>query len=119
MPPVKYSSNSNTSSRLHFALRSMAAQRANLLCAALTRLCRGRDTHAASVSLRAVRNQNHTRLLWIDEFTRQGGSLGIIHPSVADVIVGRLFTQLRAWRERCEKHAVQAHSVAAIGGGAR
>lgn len=86
-----------------------------LMSARLRRALRGREDHAAQVSVAAVssrRDPDHVRLYWADVATpAQSGYLGEIRREAALQIVPALFDEIRAWRKHCH-----AGSAAAAGG---
>lgn len=119
LPALTQTTYSNRTSNLTFPLQSRALNRAHELGLILARVCRGRESHSASVSLRALRTNTQTQLFWADQFTGRWGRLGALDREDVAVVVARLFAQLRAWRQRCETRSTATRATAAAGGGAQ
>lgn len=97
------------------------ASRLETLAYRLSETLRGRENHAALVSLACEWNRaaGNALLSWSDEFTGQSGWLGSLQPEEVAPVVRELFERLRAWRTRCEYGGHPPRAAAAAAGGAR
>lgn len=94
--------------------------RVDQLSAQLAQACHGREAHADHVAVHAVRLDFETiGLFWDDTFLRERGTLGTLTGLECRYCVPILFSQMRAWRRRCEGRPVSAplRASAAAGGG--
>jgi hypothetical protein len=87
-------------------------RRAEQLNRELARVCSGRENHAGSVELKAVRTGREIQIIWGDAFTGQAGWLGAVPAGEAAAAVRRLFTELRTWRMRCGAYPAAARMLA-------
>ncbi len=94
-----------------------AANRASALVYQLRRLCNGRESHAAGVSLTALLlRDGRTVLLWRDEVAQEGFPLGFIQPREVDVVIERAFAFLRGGGEPADAQTPPTAAGAAGGG---
>ena len=89
------------------------------LAARLEYLLFGREPHAAHVELKAFRTGHETQIVWGDAYTGQALPFGTVAYYEAPVVVRTLFSQLRAWRERCEVRWRSAEQAEAVRWGTR